>query len=74
MPITVTLQKVKQKVKNSYIEMAKEKQKDIKEKLKYKPPVTTNRVAVKAGASIMSNNARNSKITNKSNSMIRGGM
>ena len=50
MPATVVLKKVKQKVKNSYIKMAKLKAKEMSEKLKYKPGVknTTGMAAKKS--------------------------
>ncbi len=50
MPITVTLKKVKQKVKNSYIKMAKEKAKEMSEKLKYKPGIKKATLPTKKGA------------------------
>jgi len=39
MPTNVVLKRVKEKVKNSYIKMAKQKAKEMSEKLKYKPGI-----------------------------------
>jgi len=50
MPITVTLKKVKQKVKNSYIKMAKEKAKEMCEKPKYKPGIKKAGLTTMKGA------------------------
>ena len=46
MPTTVTLKKVKQKVKKSYIKMAKEKADEMTKKLKYKPGTSVKKTSL----------------------------